>query len=283
MGIKQLLLMPQVIAITGLTITGGTTVNNGSALQLGIAYTPSNTTQQGVTWSSSDETKATVNSSGLVTALTSGNVVITATSSVNGSISDTHNIVITEAVTSNVKSKMSLHYNPASFDSANGFSLVRLSSLSNYPIYDILGNVFGDSLVVAKSLRASNNYGTSTGNNSGIYPDIYLQHRVIRPADELIGYFKFSVPSTGTYRVKILINDNTTNIDYANATYQVSNDGVDYPLILSQASYLNNHNVVDYVDVVVTNINEVTLSMTHPTVEMGIALNVIELEKNIIK
>lgn len=93
-GTKEITITPQVIAITGLTITGETTVNNGSTLQLGIAYTPSNTTQQGVTWSSSDETKATVNSNGLVTAIAEGNVVITATSTINGTISDTHNITI---------------------------------------------------------------------------------------------------------------------------------------------------------------------------------------------
>ncbi len=93
-GTKEITITPQVIAITGLTITGGTAVDNGSTLQLGIAYTPSNTTQQGVTWSSSDETKATVNSSGLVTAIAEGAVVITATSTINGAISDTHNVTI---------------------------------------------------------------------------------------------------------------------------------------------------------------------------------------------
>ncbi|MFV0501284.1 MAG: Ig-like domain-containing protein [Bacteroidales bacterium] len=93
-GTKEITITPQVIAITGLTITGETAVDNGNTLQLGIAYTPINTTQQGVTWSSSDETKATVNSSGLVTANAEGVVVITATSAINGAISDTHNITI---------------------------------------------------------------------------------------------------------------------------------------------------------------------------------------------
>jgi uncharacterized protein YjdB len=93
-GTQEITITPQVIAITGLSITGGTAVDNGSTLQLGIAYTPSNTTQQGVLWSSSDETKATVNSSGLVTAIAEGAVVITAISTINGAISDTHNVTI---------------------------------------------------------------------------------------------------------------------------------------------------------------------------------------------
>lgn len=99
-GTQVVTITPQVIAITGLSITGGNAVNNGNTLQLGIAYTPSNTTQQGVTWSSSDETKATVNSSGLVTAIAEGSVIITATSTINGAISDTHNITINEVVQS---------------------------------------------------------------------------------------------------------------------------------------------------------------------------------------
>ena len=99
-GTKVVTITPQVIAITGLSITGGTTMDNGSTLQLGIAYTPSNTTQQGVAWSSSDETKATVNSNGLVTAIAEGAVVITATSTINGTISDTHNVTINEVVQS---------------------------------------------------------------------------------------------------------------------------------------------------------------------------------------
>ncbi len=98
LGNKEVIVNAQVIAITGLEITGNTSVNSGNTLQLGINYTPSNTTQQGVTWSSSDETKATVNSNGLVTAIAEGAVVITATSTINGAISDTHNITINEVV-----------------------------------------------------------------------------------------------------------------------------------------------------------------------------------------
>ena len=93
-GTQEITITPQVITITGLTITGGTAVDNGSTLQLGITYTPPETTETGVSWSSSDETKATVNSSGLVTAIAEGAVVITATSTIDGAISDTHNVTI---------------------------------------------------------------------------------------------------------------------------------------------------------------------------------------------
>lgn len=96
LGNKAIVVNAQVIAITGLTITGGNSVDSGNTLQLGISYSPSNTTQQGVTWSSSNQNVATVNSNGLVTAIAEGAVVITATSTINGAISDTHNVTINE-------------------------------------------------------------------------------------------------------------------------------------------------------------------------------------------
>ena len=93
---KVLDVTPQVIEITGLQISGGSTVDEGNTVQLSVSYTPSNTTEQGVTWTSSDGTKATVSSTGLVTAIASGSVTITATSTHDASISDTHEITINE-------------------------------------------------------------------------------------------------------------------------------------------------------------------------------------------
>lgn len=75
------------IPVTGLSISGGNNVNVGDSLQLSVSYTPANTTQKGVNWSSSDPLIATVDNTGRVTALTAGSVTITATSSINNSIS----------------------------------------------------------------------------------------------------------------------------------------------------------------------------------------------------
>lgn len=62
--------------------------------QLNAAVLPENATDKTVTWSSSDDTYATVSETGLVTYLKAGSVTITATT--NGTITDTITIAIAE-------------------------------------------------------------------------------------------------------------------------------------------------------------------------------------------
>lgn len=59
------------------------TIEVGKTEQLTVEFTPSNTTNQLVTWSTNDPTKATV-SNGLVTGIAEGEVIITATSEDGG-------------------------------------------------------------------------------------------------------------------------------------------------------------------------------------------------------
>lgn len=78
---------PSVIEIKGISIASKpSSIQDG--VQLSVSYSPSNTTQKGVTWSSSDEGVATVSNSGYVTVKKAGSVTITATSTYNSSLSD---------------------------------------------------------------------------------------------------------------------------------------------------------------------------------------------------
>jgi len=66
--------------VTSIAITSSSTgVAAGSTQQLTAAVLPEDAADKGVTWSSSDETKAAVNADGLVTGLATGAVTITAT------------------------------------------------------------------------------------------------------------------------------------------------------------------------------------------------------------
>ena len=80
---------------TALTMnTTGYTLAPGQTVSLSVSYTPSNTTERGVTWSSSNTSVATVSSSGVVTAKAAGTAVITAKSSANSSVKTTCNITV---------------------------------------------------------------------------------------------------------------------------------------------------------------------------------------------
>lgn len=71
-------------------------------LQLSVSKTPSNTTDTGVVWSSSNTAIAIVNSNGLVTVISNGTVTITVTSTANNAISDSFTAICTKTVSVNV-------------------------------------------------------------------------------------------------------------------------------------------------------------------------------------
>lgn len=66
--------------VTGVTISPTTaSIAVAATRQLTATVAPADAANKAVTWSSSDDTKATVNSSGLVTGVTAGSATITAT------------------------------------------------------------------------------------------------------------------------------------------------------------------------------------------------------------
>lgn len=67
-----------VVAVTGVSVSpAAATVGLGSTQQLNAAIAPANATNQNVTWTSSNTAVATVNSAGLVTAVSTGTATIT--------------------------------------------------------------------------------------------------------------------------------------------------------------------------------------------------------------
>ncbi len=83
------------IPVSGVSISpSSTTIVQGNTRQLDVAFTPSDATNQGMIWESSNPAVATVNGSGLVTAVSEGLAVITGTSVDNTSLSDTSQITV---------------------------------------------------------------------------------------------------------------------------------------------------------------------------------------------
>ncbi|MGL2993348.1 DUF5010 domain-containing protein [Flavobacterium sp. TSSA_36] len=82
------------VAVTNVTLTPvSSTIVDGTTLQLTATVTPSNATNKNITWSSSTPSVATVNSAGLVTAITPGTTTITVTTQ-DGSKTDTSSITV---------------------------------------------------------------------------------------------------------------------------------------------------------------------------------------------
>lgn len=86
------------ISVTGLTISNTTLKldkDTTTQYQLSVSYIPSNTTQTGVTWLSTNTQVATVNRDGLISILGKGTTNIIATSSHNTSIDATCELTVT--------------------------------------------------------------------------------------------------------------------------------------------------------------------------------------------
>ncbi len=84
-------------AVESVNVTGDANVATGASVSLTSTVLPS-TADQGVVWSSSDDTKATVSSSGKVTGVAEGSVTITATSSADSSKKKEFAMTVTKGV-----------------------------------------------------------------------------------------------------------------------------------------------------------------------------------------
>jgi len=92
----EITVTPAKIAVTGITLDKiSTQVQEGKLVQLVATVTPDNATVKDCEWTSSDETVATVDENGLVTAKQAGTAVITVTSKDNPEISAECTITIT--------------------------------------------------------------------------------------------------------------------------------------------------------------------------------------------
>jgi len=92
------------IAVTGVTVSPSTTtVNKGSTTTLTATVTPSNATNKNVTWTSNNESVATVTQNGVVTGIGEGTATIKAISQDNANKYGTCNITVLIPKTVTVK------------------------------------------------------------------------------------------------------------------------------------------------------------------------------------
>jgi hypothetical protein len=84
------------VYVTGISVspTSSEIMYGGAPLTIRATVTPSNATNKGIAWTSSDETVATVSANGVVTPLKSGTTIITATT-IDGGYIASCNITVT--------------------------------------------------------------------------------------------------------------------------------------------------------------------------------------------
>lgn len=88
------------IDVTGITISadGGTSIEEGKTVQLNVSFTPSNTTEKNLVWTSYNEDVLTVDENGMVTGVGEGRTTVTA--SVGNIISNAIEIIVSASVKS---------------------------------------------------------------------------------------------------------------------------------------------------------------------------------------
>ena len=86
------------IKVTGITIANQTISTTNPTVTITPTITPSNATNKGVTWSSSNPAVATVNASGVVTYVSAGTTVITATAKDGSGVKGTCSVVCAETI-----------------------------------------------------------------------------------------------------------------------------------------------------------------------------------------
>ena len=97
---------PQNVLVTAISVPSTATLYVGNTATLTATVTPTNATNQKVTWSSNNESVATVGTDGTVTAVSAGTATITATAQDGSGISGSCVVTVQQADTTALKAKV---------------------------------------------------------------------------------------------------------------------------------------------------------------------------------
>mgnify|MGYP003630696573 CR=1 FL=1 len=148
---KQLTIIRNVIPVTGMSLDiSSASMIVGEQLTLPVSITPNDATNKTINWVSSDPTIATVNSSGSVTAVAPGEVLITATT-LDGNYEDTATISVDSII-------MLIAPNPATFVFYVYFYSPNPMNVTTINIYDTMGRLVKTFANPSNYLVEGNNY-----------------------------------------------------------------------------------------------------------------------------
>ena len=182
MNIKMKLQLKLRLYVSG---TGATSIStDGGTLQLSAELLPSSATNKTVTWSITNDTgQASINSSGLVTAISNGTVIARATANDGSSVSGSLTITISNQIipVTNISVTGS---NGATTITSDGGSLQLIANVlpanaTNKNVIWSVGNVTGQATIDASGLLTAVSNGTvnviaTTTNNSEVYGSLII-------------------------------------------------------------------------------------------------------------
>lgn len=282
------------IPLSGLTINGSAAITAGESAQLSVVYTPSNTTQIGVEWSSSDEAVATVSAAGRVTAVAAGVAVITARSTTNPSISTVHNITI-NAAGSDKRGVIIANYSWADYkaDHILDDTAGKYLTISNYnnnaqiapdnKMYDMTtgealagwSRMSNDEKIAFCGLLTSlDNWGSASSMNSDL-SDLFatpLEYAYSNKYNATVyPVLGWNIPN-GTYKISIL--SSTTEADLASTGHiKINNVELSLPAI----SFQNNKQWMEFENIQVTEGKLAVMMYAEKSKRIG--YNAIKIEK----
>lgn len=197
-SVLLLLLMnpnPSTVPMTGVGLNKTSTmITKSGTEQLTATLAPSNATNKNVIWSSSDETTATVNASGLVTAVSYGPASITVTTA-DGGFSSTCavTVVFTEKNTGYDNSNNIIYYAESTYPSSAAYLQSQTTNINNrlYPTPIEINALSG-------SLTSKMSFGIGTDGKWFTADDTFIQGDELRPISTAVSRFIIYSNFTGT-------------------------------------------------------------------------------------
>lgn len=112
-----------------------------------------------------------------------------------------------------IKLAMGYVYAEMGFDAATGLNKFFMSG-GTREVKDVTGAAAGQVALTLNRVASDEMAGSATGDNSGIYPDVWISHRnyiVSETADQTERFLKYLSVPNGNYKVKIYCNGNHYN------------------------------------------------------------------------
>ena len=218
---------PVVVLVTGLSLSPTTTsLLTGATTSINTTITPNNASNPNLTWSSSNDSVATVNAtSGLVTAVASGTATITATTADGSSISATSIVIVNNPAPASSSISGSIYHYSTSSKIIQGAQISLTNTDNNTIISTTTTNNTGaytfNNIQTGGNYKISVSYTTSSSTNG-----ININDN-IRNAQIIVGTFTPTDDqkiSGDTNQDGIInINDNIRNAQIIVGTFQLAN------------------------------------------------------------